>query len=160
MLNDNISPLERVYAGSRIKILVLSRVDIGEIIPEAPYIVISISDPEQPDAAIIQTTLMRAVLRLKFHDNVQTVDIPGLEGMSLGPETEVIMTQEDARSILAFVREHLNQIELIVCQCEAGISRSAGIAAALSRILQGEDQFFFDKYWPNRWVYRTILDAE
>jgi hypothetical protein len=45
----------------------------------------------------------------------------------------------------------------IVINCEAGISRSAAIAAALSKILTGDDKVFFDQFIPNRHIYRTIL---
>jgi hypothetical protein len=27
----------------------------------------------------------------------------------------------------------------------------------LSRILQGEDEYFFKHFWPNRWVYNLLL---
>ena len=69
------------------------------------------------------------------------------------------MTEEDARTILSFIGGHLDAVEVIVCQCEAGLSRSAGIAAALSRILQNDDRYFFQRFAPNDWVYRTLLEA-
>jgi len=159
MFNDGVPPLERVYRGERIGLLVLGRAYVADLTPEVPYLVISVTDPDQSDAFVLPTPLLRAILRLRFHDNSQTVDIPGLEGISLGEGTETAMTREDAQAILTFVQEHLDEVELIVCQCEAGVSRSAGIAAALSRILQGDDRFFFAHYWPNPWVYRTILDV-
>lgn len=159
MFNDDVPPLERVYKGERVSLLVLGRAYVADLTPEVPYLVISVTDPDKSDAFVLPNPLLRAILRLRFHDNSQTVVIPGLEGISLGEGTETPMTREDAHAILAFVQEHLDEVELIVCQCEAGVSRSAGIAAALSRILQGNDQFFFANYWPNRWVYRTILDA-
>ncbi len=159
MFNEDVPPLERVYRGGRISLLVLDRAQIADLAPEVPYLVISVTDPDRPDASLQATSLLRAVLRLRFHDNAPTVDIPGLEGFPIGAEAEARMTREDAQATLAFVREHLDTVELIVCQCEAAVSRSAGIAAALSRILQGDDGFFFANYWPNKWVYRAILDA-
>ena len=159
MFSDDVPHQERVYKGERVGLLVLGRAQIADLTPDVPYVVISVTDPDRTDATVLATPLLRAVLRLRFHDNAQTVDIPGLEGMALGVGTEAPMTREDAQAILAFVREHLDTVRLIVCQCEAGVSRSAGIAAALSRTLQGDDGFFFANYWPNQWVYRTILDA-
>ena len=42
--------------------------------------------------------------------------------------------------------------------CEAGISRSAGIAAALSKIIDKVDTIFFKNFIPNRHIYRTIME--
>lgn len=67
------------------------------------------------------------------------------------------MTEDDAEQILSFVGENLSEVKLIVCHCEQGISRSAAIVAALSRILQDEDEFFFHHYWVNRYVYDMLL---
>ena len=52
------------------------------------------------------------------------------------------------------------EVDVIICQCSAGISRSAGVAAALGVILNGSDKEIFNdpKYCPNRFVYRTILN--
>ena len=41
--------------------------------------------------------------------------------------------------------------------CEAGISRSAGAVAALSKVINGDDSYFFKMFLPNRLVYRLIL---
>jgi hypothetical protein len=65
------------------------------------------------------------------------------------------------RQILDFVAEGQRQhIDLCVCQCDAGISRSAGVAAALSYILNQDDTWVFKDPWymPNRLVYCTILN--
>jgi predicted protein tyrosine phosphatase len=70
------------------------------------------------------------------------------------------MTEADAHTILAFVEEHLPSVETIVCQCDAGLSRSAGLAAALSRILQGDDRYFFQRFAPNERVYQKLLEAD
>lgn len=155
MFNNDTPPLQRIYRGPRMAFLVLGRTLIGSVVPEVPYLVISVTDPERSEASLAASPLCRAVLRLQFHDTSQTVDIPGLEGLSLGNETA--MTAADARIILDFATSCTDQVELIVCQCEAGVSRSAGIAAALSRLMQNEDAFFFEHYWPNHHVYTLLL---
>jgi len=38
------------------------------------------------------------------------------------------------------------------------LSRSTAVAAALSRILQGEDECFCKHYWPKRRVYNLPLE--
>ncbi|MDQ2798701.1 MAG: hypothetical protein M3Y13_03550, partial [Armatimonadota bacterium] len=90
------------------------------------------------------------ILRLRFHDKGNRA------GTSSG---HVVMGEPEAKSIITFVEEHLADAKVIVCQCEAGLSRSAAIAAALSRIIQKEDRFFFQRFAPNRWVYETLLGA-
>lgn len=78
------------------------------------------------------------------------------EGMDLR-----LFGKEDAENILNFVEKYKNKIELIAVNCEAGISRSAGISAALSVILngRGSDMYYFANYCPNMLVYRKILDT-
>jgi predicted protein tyrosine phosphatase len=69
-----------------------------------------------------------------------------------------IMTKEQAKDILKFVEIHKDK-HLIVCQCDAGISRSSAVAAALSKIYFDDDTWVFNdkQYRPNMHVYRTIL---
>ncbi len=141
---------ERIYHGSAVDFLVLGRHDIETVLPDVPYLVISVADPDRAEAALAASPLQRAVLRLRFHDK---------SGPRAALSGKVAMTQAVAHEILAFVREHLSEVALIVCQCEAGISRSAAIAAALSQIVQGEDGFFFAHYAPNDWIYQTLLEA-
>jgi predicted protein tyrosine phosphatase len=114
--------------------------------------VISVSDAEDEDAEIRVSPLCRAVLRLRFDD----VD-PQRPSLRRG----LAMTVDDARALLKFVGEHTAAagVSTLVCQCGLGISRSAAIAAALSRLLQGEDAFFFSRFSPNLYVYRTVLGA-
>jgi len=151
MFRRDVPLPQRVFKGSRYSLLALGRDEAGSFVPDVPYLVVSISDPEKPEPEIPTPPHLRGVLRLRFHD--------------VGPprrfqETaDVAMTPEHARQILSFVREHLPGAELIVCQCEQGVSRSAAVAAALSRILQGEDEYFRTHYWPNRWVYNLLLEG-
>lgn len=69
-----------------------------------------------------------------------------------------IYTPEHARSVLDFVFKYINDVEIIVAQCDAGISRSSGTAAALSKIIRNNDDVYFKTYMPNRLIYRTILN--
>lgn len=56
------------------------------------------------------------------------------------------------------VNRYKDKINLIICQCEAGISRSAGVAGALSKVLNKDDSKIFEDYCPNMLVYRTVLE--
>jgi predicted protein tyrosine phosphatase len=70
-----------------------------------------------------------------------------------------LFTEKDAENILDFVAVYKDFVDLIVVHCEVGISRSAGVTAALSFILNGTDQYYFDNYIPNMLCYRKILNA-
>lgn len=68
-------------------------------------------------------------------------------------------SERNASDILDFVEKNKKAMELLIVACEAGISRSAGTAAALGKIYLGNDDFIFDSelYRPNIYIYRTIL---
>ena len=48
-------------------------------------------------------------------------------------------------------------IEELYINCAAGISRSAGIAAAISKFYTDNDNYFYRNYIPNRYVYMKVL---
>ena len=144
---------ERIFQGLKYKFLVTGREDIKTFISETPYIIISITDPENQDAEIPESESLIDTLRLKFHD----IGRPSrFEALS----SDISMTSEQAEQIWTFVEKNLSNVKLIVCQCEQGVSRSAAIAAALSRILQNEDEYFFKYYWSNRWVYDLLIQTK
>jgi predicted protein tyrosine phosphatase len=95
------------------------------------------------------------MLRLQFHD----LEEPQPESPAISEVEVVRISDEHARSIVRFVQKHRESVRLIVCQCDAGMSRSAGVAAALSRWLQEEDEAYFRHYLPNRLVYSAVLEA-
>lgn len=69
----------------------------------------------------------------------------------------VFFSEKHAEQIINFVKRYLDKIELIIIQCDAGISRSAGVAAALSKCINADDEYFFKQYLPNSLVYSKIL---
>lgn len=75
------------------------------------------------------------------------------------PYSKFIFKRNDAENILEFVNQYKDEIDLICVNCVAGISRSAGCAGALSKILNDNDEKFFKCYCPNMLIYRTILEA-
>jgi predicted protein tyrosine phosphatase len=51
-------------------------------------------------------------------------------------------------------------VDVVIVHCGAGVSRSAGLAAALAKWYNGSDlEFFKPPYAPNMLVYRTMLEA-
>ena len=72
-----------------------------------------------------------------------------------------LFTIDDAQSILRLFEITKPCINLIIINCEAGISRSSAIAAALTRIMGNSDAEYFDlsgPYCPNRFVYKMMLN--
>lgn len=127
-------------------IIVLSEFQIKHVNPTTPYIVISISSPNSTKVSIPSNTYLKNVLYLSFYDLDKPV------------QQYQLFTQDYAQQIVKFVKEYINEIDLIICQCEAGISRSAGVAAALAKWLNGNDDIYFKKYIPNNLVYRLLLE--
>lgn len=69
------------------------------------------------------------------------------------------MTEEDAQKIATFVKRH--EDKKIIVHCDAGVSRSAGIVAAIMKYYTGDDSRIFDspRYCPNMLCYRLTLNA-
>ena len=131
------------------KIIVRSRLATERKSPyPVPWAVISITDADAPDARI-RTANCVGLLRLKF-DDIRTPS-----------PYFVAFTSQDARRILAFAADVWDKADVLLVHCEAGISRSAGVAAALSRIYFGENAKFFAASVPPQQAsfYYTILEA-
>ena len=73
------------------------------------------------------------------------------------PQHYNLFTDKMAKEILGFVISHPCGVLLV--NCEAGISRSAGVAAAIGKVFNGDDTFVFNsgRYMPNMLVYSKIL---
>jgi predicted protein tyrosine phosphatase len=134
------------FRGQKKTFLVLSRKEIEQRSFEQPHLIVSITTIDGSSPQLGSGGSCAGVLGLQFDD---------VEVAHRG----VPMTSAQAREIAEFVRARLDQVELLVVQCDAGISRSAGVAAALSYWIEGTDQFFFDHYVPNRHVRRQLLEA-
>lgn len=66
-----------------------------------------------------------------------------------------------AEEIKNFIGKFKNKMGHIVIHCTAGISRSSGVAAVLSRYLNGTDNHVFGcgEYHPNKLVYKTMCEV-
>ena len=123
-----------------------------------PSVVISISDPYIVyDNAPFCSSPNRVfdILPLSFCDAAE----PGKDVYGRDVTESEMMTDEDARKVVRFVRE--NRDKRIIVHCDAGISRSAGVAAAISKYFTGDEGLFFrsDRYSPNMWCYTKTLMA-
>ena len=71
------------------------------------------------------------------------------------------MDEKVALQIKEFVDLISNKVDRLIVHCEFGVSRSAGIAAAILKAISGNDSAIFDdpKYVPNMHCYRLVMDA-
>ncbi len=124
-------------------IVVLNLDNAEEFTSNSPWGAISVvSEGQWPK---LSTENRVGILYLAFWD---------IEGLIPGYKR---MTEEQAEQILKFADEIWDKAECLLIHCEAGISRSPAIAAALSRIKVGHDGGYFITHHPNRWVYSTLL---
>ena len=130
-----------------------------------PFVVISIATPHAPGFPGTESrsqfdnwvppVLMLHRLDLNFDDFDR---IPmGSSAMIMG-RPPVMFTDEHAEVIAAFVREY-EDVGRILVHCDAGVSRSAAVAAAIAKHYTGDDFWFFNQKSPNRRVYRAVLYA-
>lgn len=113
-------------------------------------IMISIKTPcdeTRPDVNITIDNNIMAILQLAFDDVEE----------QYGDEKPISELQ--AKQIVEFVEDYKDSIDLIIVHCDAGISRSAGVCAALSKWLVNEDKRFFSGYVPNMKCYNTVLNT-
>jgi predicted protein tyrosine phosphatase len=149
----------KIFVASRESVCgVIKRLQTDE--PDSKVIVISVTDPKSKPVDLPLLDL--DVLRLGFHDLDQTY--PGhaiiLFNTDMAHQIKDFIVDkscEHGLTDLAIVGT-LNNMSVVV-HCEAGISRSAAVAGALSKYFLGDDsKFFRTPYLPNRMVYRTLLN--
>lgn len=71
------------------------------------------------------------------------------------------MNALQANEIVQFIRMMEGSIDKIIVHCDAGQSRSAGVAAAILKYYTGSDMVIFNnrKYTPNMRCYTLMLNA-
>ena len=117
----------------------------------APLALVSISDYPD-DFPEVPTCDCRGVLRLSFED------VEGDFDFFADKPAARPFTARQARQVADFVRGLPEEIRTLVFQCEAGVSRSPAMAAAVSRSMGMDDLRFFRLHMPNRLVYRLVLE--
>lgn len=104
--------------------------------------IISIQDPKN----FIKFNTKIKILYLKFHD---------VEEDAHGYKT---ISKNDANAIANFVLQ--NKDKNFIISCEAGISRSSGVAGAISKFINDDDTLFFKyPFLPNMRCYRYVYAA-
>lgn len=121
-------------------------------------VMISVSDPRMAYVEFpfcSKANKIREILQLEFSD----ADAPGTDVYGNQASSDDLYNDEMADRVVDFVMN--NQDADIIVHCDAGISRSAGIAAAILKATEGNDDRIFDSGWycPNMLCYRTTLNA-
>jgi len=120
--------------------------------PNVPHVWFSISTPNDAVARPQCNEHTLKVLSLQFYDADAVVT--GQNSVT----ADGLFSPEQARQIIAVVKAYPEATTIMV-HCDAGSSRSPGVAAAVAKIVNGDDSYFFNRYSNlNRRVYRLILD--
>jgi predicted protein tyrosine phosphatase len=133
--------------------VVRSRKHAAEFVSSTPWAAISVStEPNQfPD---LSEENRKGLLQLSFWD---------INNPKLAEDERVrdrMFTSNQARQVLDFAAKMWVEVNCFLIHCEAGICRSPAIAAAITHIYygSGEEKEYFNRYMPNYWVYKTILE--
>lgn len=126
-----------------------------------PHIIISIQDPNNRKSfkGVGTTDQTLEVLNLDFHDvSSKKGYIPKML-MGIPEDQEIIyFNKKHAKKVISIYERNKDKADIVAIHCDAGMSRSPGIAAALQKIHTGNDFLWFNTKTPNMLVYRTIME--
>jgi len=110
-------------------------------------IIISISDMQNEDPKLLKASSNSIIGHLKL--NFDDIEVDGKRSM----------TKEHANTITSFISKFKDKADKIIVNCEAGIRRSAAIAAAIMLHFNGDDWEIFknNNYNPNILCYKKML---
>ncbi len=129
------------------EIIVLSRTEAEQFECDVPWGCISVANTEE-DFARLHRRRRKVLLQLAFADIA--CPAPGYQ----------LFRTSHAHDILDLVTHYWRRIRTLMVHCEAGLSRSPAVAAAIARLKFGDDsEFFAEPYTPNPLVYGTILET-
>lgn len=132
---------------------------------DVPHVVVSINCPGEEPAKFQANELTLGRVNLFFWDLDQLpesglVRAHGSDTTFSGIREEDLCQPTDAQAVVDLVAAHPTA-ERVVVHCTAGKSRSAAVAAALMKSIEGDDSPIFNnpRYKPNMRVYRMVLNA-
>lgn len=145
------------------QIIIMSKKEIENFAFPFPknikYAVISISGDIKEDAEINDGETDDFIFAT--HVNFDDVEKPQKYYNMVTEEYEELfpMTSMQARILAYDVKRNWNKIDVLIVQCNAGISRSAGVAAAIAKHFYNDDKWIFNsnKYRPNMKCYQLML---
>lgn len=135
-----------------------SRYTLGDIKSKPfKYGIISVTEPSAnfTHYPYLDPNLM-GILSIKFSDITEEIRL------KRGDNTIVFkpMSKVQARAILSFVSSIEADIEILLINCDAGISRSAAIAAGILHTRGQDDSHIWNDplYLPNKYVYELLIE--
>lgn len=138
------------------KIEVRSKLAAAEFVCDVPWIAISIVSDVCHWPKLSEDNRL-GLLQLAFHDRSDPLYLNH-------PLTGLLYFQpQQALHIWDFINKYGEDAECLLVHCEAGVSRSAAVAAAIALVQRGRggDEEFFtsrSRFVPNMHVYRTMLN--
>ena len=87
-------------------------------------------------------------------DDYKSQDTSGIE------EQYHMFSEKQTAQIAGFVNEVWDKVDVLICQCEHGQSRSAAVAAAITeyKFKKGIDIFADERYYPNKFVFWRVFN--
>lgn len=105
------------------KLQICTREEAENLAGRPNWAVISITDPMSAFGPARLSAGWRAIHRVEFQDTDPRIE---------DPEQHIMMTLEDSKAIVKFVRLHALNVEGFMIHCNQGIGRSQGVAAWLA----------------------------
>lgn len=98
-------------------------------------------------------------LSMNRENNVKFILSLSFDDLDIEDDPRLAMTIEDGKKVANFVNQHYDEVDTIIVHCDGGISRSAGVAAAIMRVKEGDDWPLFDSRikHPNMTCYLRTL---
>jgi len=131
------------------KVTVLSRINAK-----------TLSFKKIPDCIIISINTNGIKNFFAKNENIKDILFLTFDDVEVDSKTEKCMTEVQAKEVVNFINKWDN-IDNIIVHCDAGISRSSGVGAAILKAKNGDDSEIFDngKFCPNMKCFRLVLEA-
>lgn len=150
------------------KIQIMGRIALEEL-ARSPFdskvAIISITDVNSSPVSLKNEP--HKILKLSFEDIDNDLIVeelgyhPTQEHRNYIEQKYNMFSQEQSNQISEFYKNIKGRIDILICQCEHGQSRSAAVAAAILEFesKRGIAVFSNDRYYPNKIVFRRVLKS-
>ncbi len=141
----------KMHASKRkIEIICLNRKNAEAFDCESLFLQVCVHDPDKPPPSLQKSIRRLARLDLTFDD------------VSYESDHDAVFSDALANKFATFVFSNLARAQQIVINCEMGVSRSAGLAAATDEVInfvEESDLFYRSDLFPNKLVHEKAKIA-